>query len=74
MKEFADVFSEELLGSLPSMRDIQHAIDLVPGSSLPNLPHYKMNPTEHTKLKMQVDYWVRGPSKKVWACAGITNL
>jgi len=55
MKEFADVFSEELLDSLPSMRDIQHAIDLVLGSSLPNLPHYRMNPTEHAKLKRQVD-------------------
>jgi len=41
--------------SLPPMRDIQQAIDLVLRSSLPNLPHYKMNPTEYAELKRQVD-------------------
>jgi len=37
------------------MRDIQHAIDLAPGSSLPNLPHYRINLAEHTELKRQVN-------------------
>jgi len=53
--EFADVFTEELSDSLPPMRDIQHAIDLVPRSSLPNLPHYRMNPVKHAGIKRQVD-------------------
>jgi len=66
LKEFVDVFSEKLPDSLPPMRDIQHAINLVSGSSLSNLPHYRMNPTEHTKLKWQVDeLFSKGSSKKV---------
>jgi len=49
------VIAKELSDSLPPMRDIQHAIDFVLRSTLPNLPHYKMNPTEHVELKKQVD-------------------
>ncbi|XP_057975469.1 uncharacterized protein LOC131162880 [Malania oleifera] len=54
LSKFEDVISEPS-SELPSIRDIQHAIDLVPGSSLPNLPHYRMNPKEHDELKRQVD-------------------
>jgi len=54
LKEFADVVLEELPSELPSLRDIQHAIDLVPGSQLPNLPHYRLNPTKRAELNKQV--------------------
>ena len=59
LQEFKDVFPEELLDHLPPMRDIQHAIDFVPGATLPNLPHYRMNPTEHAKLQRQVKELLR---------------
>jgi len=36
------------------MRDVQHAIDFVSSATLPNLPHYRMNQSEHAKLQKQV--------------------
>jgi len=37
------------------MHNIQHCIDLALGASLPNLPHYKMNPQKGQILQGQVD-------------------
>ena len=42
-----------LLGLSKTLR--KHTIDLVQGASLSNLLYYRMNPTEHVKLKRQVD-------------------
>lgn len=49
-----DLVPDELPKILPPMRNIQHAIDLVPGSILPNLPAYRMSPEEHKELQRQV--------------------
>ena len=45
LKEFQDMMPAEMPSQLPPMREIQHAIHLIPGSSLPNIPHYRMSPT-----------------------------
>jgi len=54
LEEFLDVFPSELLDALPPMSDVQHAINFIPGVTLPNLPHYRMNPSEHAELQRQV--------------------
>ena len=50
LDDFVDMVPDELPSELPPLRDIQHAIDSVPGSQLPNLPHYRMNPKEKDEL------------------------
>lgn len=40
IRELREMFPEDLLDELLLMRDIQHAIYLVPGATLPNLPQY----------------------------------
>ena len=55
MTQFDDVFPKELPNDLPPMRDIQHGVDLVPESSLPNRPNQIMTPLEKEELQKQVN-------------------
>ncbi|GJU62754.1 RNA-directed DNA polymerase [Tanacetum coccineum] len=53
-REFADVIPNDIPPGLPAMRDIQHCIDFIPGSVIPNRPAYRMNLKEFTELQRQV--------------------
>nr|GEV52650.1 hypothetical protein [Tanacetum cinerariifolium] len=56
--EFYDVFPDELPDALPPLCDIQHHIDLEPGSQFPNMPHDRMTPGKHEELRRQVEEFV----------------
>ena len=55
IEEFVDIVLEEIPHGLPPTRDIQHLIDLIPFSVLPNKSAYRMSPKKHEELKRQVD-------------------
>ena len=44
----------EMPKQLPSMWDVHHVIDLIPGSTLPNLPQYRMSLTENEELNRKI--------------------
>eukprot|EP00257_Ricinus_communis_P023189 XP_015583107.1 uncharacterized protein LOC107262331 [Ricinus communis] len=51
LEEYKDVFSDNLPKGLPPLRGIEHAIDLIPGASLPNKAAYRCNPKESEELQ-----------------------
>ncbi|CAA7040161.1 unnamed protein product [Microthlaspi erraticum] len=55
LQDFSDVFPEDSPPGLPPVRGIEHQIDFVPGSTLPNRPAYRTNPVETKELQRQVD-------------------
>ncbi|KAA3487715.1 Gag protease polyprotein-like protein [Gossypium australe] len=53
VKEFVDVFSEELQG-LPPDRKVEFGIELLPGTALVSIAPYRMAPKELVELKAQI--------------------
>ncbi|XP_026384542.1 uncharacterized protein LOC113280104 [Papaver somniferum] len=51
---FSDLFPTELPNVLPPLRNLQHHIDFIPGTSIPNQPHYSNNEEEHISHLSQV--------------------
>ncbi|PKU80217.1 RNA-directed DNA polymerase [Dendrobium catenatum] len=54
LDNYRDVLTTELPSELPPERQIQHAIDFVPGAVIPNRPAYRLRPDEQIELKRQV--------------------
>ena len=53
ISDYPDVFLEELLG-LPPQREIEFAIDIVPGATPASITSYRMDPMELKELKLQL--------------------
>ena len=53
VKEFPDVFPEELLG-LPPERELDLSIEILPGMAPISWESYRMAPTELKELKIQL--------------------
>nr|XP_027127774.1 uncharacterized protein LOC113743905 [Coffea arabica] len=54
-EEYQDVFPEDIPNGLPPLRGIEHQIDFIPGSSLPNKAPYRTNPEETKEQQRQVE-------------------
>jgi len=54
LQEFRYVFPSEIPPGLPPICGIEHQIDLIPGTSLPNCAAYRANPEETKEIQRQV--------------------
>jgi hypothetical protein len=74
VREFLDVFPEELSG-LPPERDVEFSIELKPGTAPVSRRSYRMPPNELAELKTQLqDLLEKGfirPSSSPWGCPAI---
>ncbi|XP_021730697.1 uncharacterized protein LOC110697622 [Chenopodium quinoa] len=55
LREFKDMFPDELPPGLPPIRGIEHQIDLIPGAPLPNKVAYRSNPEETKEMQRKIE-------------------
>ena len=53
VKDFSDVFPEELPG-IPPVREVDLSIEILPGTTSTSRAPYRMDPTELKELKIQL--------------------
>ena len=74
VSEYLDVFPEELLG-MPPDRELEFAIDLVPGTAPIYKKYYRMPSSELVELKKQLDEMLQKgyirPNSSPWASPAI---
>ncbi|CAL2246690.1 unnamed protein product [Prunus armeniaca] len=54
LPKFSNIIPDDLPDALPPAREIQHAIDLIPGSQIPNLPYYCLNLSTRAELNRKI--------------------
>ena len=54
IQEYHDLFPEKLPKGIPPMREVQHHIDVEPGSKTPYQPPYRLGPAEQDELEEQI--------------------
>jgi hypothetical protein len=74
VSEFPDVFLDDLPG-LPSDRDVEFKIELLPGTAPISRRSYRMPPNELAELKVQLNELLKKglihPSSSPWGCPAI---
>ncbi|KAM6556386.1 hypothetical protein CsatB_003405 [Cannabis sativa] len=68
--EFEDVFPEEVPHGVPPIRGIEHQIDFILGTSIPNRPGYRTNPDKTKEIQRQVErLMIKGVRESMSPCA-----
>ena len=54
LEGFQDIMSKDHPSELPPTREVEHEIDFIPGSSIPNRPAYRYSPLEQEEVRRQI--------------------
>ena len=55
LKDFEDMFPDQLPKGRPPKREVEHAITTESGAEPPNRPPYRLSPKEHEELQAQIE-------------------